>query len=507
MGTFEYERAASAAKQDRGLEEPIPERDDGPDTAALTPVTAGARPPGGQSPSPDGWVLAGRYRVVARIGSGGMADVFRAHDDVLGRDVAVKVFRSTVDDRDTAGVQRREMELRALARLNHPNLITLFDASMTDAPAYLVMELVEGPTLADRINAGALPEPEVCRIGVQIADALAYVHGQGMVHRDVKPANVLLGMQDGDSSDGPGRARLSDFGIVRLLGSERLTSADLTLGTASYLAPEQARGGDVQPSADIYSLALVLLEALTGTRTFDGPAMEAIVARLSGPPHIPQDLPGPWTSLLAAMTAMNPIERPPAAVVARILRGEPVSAAYPVAAAAAAALPAGVASADAPTSALRAAALGAGSAPARRRVRRAPVLATLLLFGLLAGGAALVFGIGHGTSPADGGQPTKAGVSTPTRAHATSPAAVVAPASPVKSSTRPHTSSAVPRTSTSRPAPTRTSAAPPPVAPTRPAITPVTTPADTTSSTASSTSTTAPSSATETPGTPSPTTP
>ena len=108
-------------------------------------------------------------------------------------------------------------------------------------------------------------------IGIQLADGLAYVHAQGMVHRDVKPENILLGVDRSDD-DSTVRARLSDFGIVRLLGSERLTSADLTLGTASYLAPEQARGSQVDPPADIYSLGLVLLEALTGRKEFQGPA-------------------------------------------------------------------------------------------------------------------------------------------------------------------------------------------------------------------------------------------
>ncbi|MDT4937059.1 MAG: eukaryotic-like serine/threonine-protein kinase, partial [Pseudonocardiales bacterium] len=233
-----------------------------------------------------GWVLSGRYRVHERLGSGGMADVFRAHDELLGRDVAVKVFRTLGPAEEAGGPERQERELQALARLSHPHLITLFDASITDRPAYLVMELVDGPSLAARLTDGPLPESEVRAIGSQIADALAYVHAQGMVHRDVKPANILLGT-DGIAGDGVGRARLSDFGIVRLLGTERLTAADFTLGTASYLAPEQARGGDVTPAADVYSLGLVLIEALTGTRSFDGTPVEAVLARLSRSPDVP----------------------------------------------------------------------------------------------------------------------------------------------------------------------------------------------------------------------------
>ena len=272
-----------------------------------------------------------------------MAEVFRATDTLLGRDVAVKVFRSVGATDDAAGAGRQEVELQALARLSHPNLITLFDASITDQPPYLVMELVDGPNLAARLAGGPLPEGEVRIIGAQIADALGYVHAHGMVHRDVKPANILLG-DDGTAGDGAGRARLSDFGIVRLLGSERLTAADFTLGTASYLAPEQARGGDVTPAADVYSLGLVLIEALTGKRSFDGPPVEAVLARLARDPEIPAELPAPWPPLLRAMTARDPETRPTPADVSRALRaGTPVVPAAAAVGAAVAAMGAGTA--------------------------------------------------------------------------------------------------------------------------------------------------------------------
>ena len=289
------------------------------------------------APPQDGWVLAGRYRVLDRIGSGGMAEVFRARDELLARDVAVKVFRRELDPADSAGgAQRQEIELQVLAQLSHPNLITLFDGRIADADgpneqAYLVMELINGPSLAARIADGPLPEAEVRAVAIQICHALSYVHGKGMVHRDVKPANILLGTDDiGDPGhvDGAGqvrepgaglRARLSDFGIVRLLDSAHLTNAEFMLGTASYLSPEQARGAEVGPPADIYALGLVLLEALTGERTFPGPAMTAVLARLDGPPPIPDELPEPWQAVLAAMTATEPADRPSAAQVASAL--------------------------------------------------------------------------------------------------------------------------------------------------------------------------------------------
>lgn len=295
--------------------------------------------PGRATADGGGRLLGGRYQVHAPIGSGAMADVYRARDTVLERDVAIKVFRPEYVAHDAASPwatpvagparERQQLEVAALARLNHPNLITLYDGcidptpadgrSAGHEPAYLVMELVDGPSLAARIAAGPLPEPAVREIAVQLADALAYVHARGMVHRDVKPANVLLG-HDRCDDDSTVRARLADFGIVRLLGTERLTGADFTLGTASYLAPEQARGSHVEPPADIYSLGLVLLEALTGRRAFTGPPVEAALARLSQRPGIPDGLPEPWPRLLHAMTETDPARRPSATAVARALR-------------------------------------------------------------------------------------------------------------------------------------------------------------------------------------------
>ena len=364
--------------------------------------------------------MGGRYRVVKRIGAGGMAEVFRAHDELLARDVAVKVFRTLpVTPDSSTGIERQQVELHALARLNHPNLITLFDGAInnTDGPAFLVMELINGPSLSARIADSTLTEREARELGIQIADALAYVHAEGMVHRDVKPANILLGT-DLTADDNTVRARLSDFGIVRLLGSERLTSVDFTLGTASYLAPEQARGSDVGPVADVYSLGLVLIEALSGARSFDGPPLDALAARLVRDPEIPAQLPAPWPSLLTAMTCGDAAARPTAAEVARTLREystEPV--AIPLAAPAGAAGASGaigLASADAETVGL--AALGAGAvadSPAadelwepidepRRRWRAGLLLGAAGLLAALGIGAMLLLGPTSAKTPTSG---------------------------------------------------------------------------------------------------------
>lgn len=271
-----------------------------------------------------GSVIGDRYELGERIGRGGMADVFRANDRSLDRPVAVKVLRTfTADDADRA---RFSAEARTLARLNHPGLVMVLDAGTAeDDHPYLVMHLVEGPSLADRIGEGRLPHSAVAKIGRQVADALAYVHDNGVVHRDVKPGNVLLGAH--------GRAWLADFGIARLLhDAARHTATGTMVGSPAYLSPEQLRGGDVGPAADVYSLGLVLLEALTGERAFPGSGVEAAMPRLHQQPALPDDLPSGWRELLGAMTALDPAARPGPAEVAQALdaleRGETPTVAY-----------------------------------------------------------------------------------------------------------------------------------------------------------------------------------
>jgi eukaryotic-like serine/threonine-protein kinase len=230
-----------------------------------------------------------------------MAEVYRAHDRVLQRPVAVKLLRSIAgSDSDRA---RFTDEALMLARLNHPGLVTILDAATTDDHPYLVMELIRGPSLAECCAGVALEPARVAAIGAQLADALGYAHSCGVVHRDLKPGNVLLDNED--------RALVTDFGIARLMSeSARHTATGVTVGTAAYLAPEQVRGDDVTPAADVYSLGLVLLEALTGERAYRGSPTEVALARLSTRPAIPDTVSGPWRELLGAMTALTPGDRP-----------------------------------------------------------------------------------------------------------------------------------------------------------------------------------------------------
>ena len=430
-----------------------------------------------------GELLGGRYRVDQRIGVGGMAEVFRAHDIVLGRNVAIKLFRGDGElPEGSNGEQRRGAELQALAQLSHPNLITLYDGMVNPkAPgehAYLVMELITGPNLAGRLSTGPLSELEARAIGGQIADALSYVHARGMVHRDVKPANILLG-QDASGEDSQPRPRLSDFGIVRLLGSEHVTTANMFVGTASYLAPEQARGDEVGPAADVYALGLVLLEGLTGTKCFEGSALEVAMARLSRSPEIPPELPEPWPGLLAAMTAMEPEHRPRASQVAELLRGTSdtsvLSAAVPFAEGGAQQSASAMTSAFAPGwLAADAAAPPAeddypSPAPQRRAGRRAAVIGLLVAaLAALAAGTYLLAqsptkhlptapvttpSISH-QAPAThtSAPPPTSSAPTSSRAPSSSPT----PSSSAPATTAPATSSAVPSTSA---APTASSSA------------------------------------------------
>ncbi|MCZ2402562.1 serine/threonine protein kinase [Paenarthrobacter sp. Z7-10] len=265
-------------------------------------------------------LLAGRYRLGQVIGRGGSAAVYRATDESLGREVALKLFPPGVPD--TEELRRYEGEIQVLAQFNHPSLVTLYDAGM-DSPSdgeprtFLTMELIDGQDLGRRLRQGPLPAVDTAGVGADLAAALHYVHSRGVIHRDVKPANILLAA---DHSGVFVRPKLADFGIARIIEGTRLTVTGATVGTAGYLSPEQATGSAVGPASDIYSLGLVLLECLTGQTEYPGSAVEAAVARLHRSPRVPPDLGPEWVSLLSAMTAMEPQDRPPAADVSAGLR-------------------------------------------------------------------------------------------------------------------------------------------------------------------------------------------
>jgi tRNA A-37 threonylcarbamoyl transferase component Bud32 len=228
-------------------------------TVARTAATA-AQPAPGPASGLTGTLLD-RYTLGRRVGSGAFGSVWRARDERLQRDVAVKILaRELVSD------GRFEREARAAARLSHPGIVTLYEASVDDDGAYLVSELVDGATLDRLLAEGALSDRDILRIGLALCDALDHAHGQGVVHRDVKPSNVLV--PTGGSDDRPPArgqaAKLTDFGVARVIDSDSLTLTGDVIGTLNYMAPEQAAGLEAAESADLYSLAVVLYEALTG---------------------------------------------------------------------------------------------------------------------------------------------------------------------------------------------------------------------------------------------------
>ncbi|WP_370616380.1 serine/threonine-protein kinase [Mumia sp. Pv 4-285] len=263
-----------------------------------------------------GELVDGRYRLLALVGRGGMADVYRARDEVLGRTVAVKMMRAEAGVEVEDALRRHEMEAKIGAGVSHPGVVTVFDVQPSSDNPYLVMEFVPGKTLSRVLVDGAMAPVVVADIGAQLGDALAAIHEAGVVHRDIKPSNAMLVEQ----GDGSYQVKLTDFGVSRYLEGTRLTSPDLLVGTARYLSPEQAVLDEVGPRADVYALGLVLLEALTGEEAFPGSRVETLSARLHRPPRIPAELGDGWALALGAMTRRDPDERPDAAGAAAALR-------------------------------------------------------------------------------------------------------------------------------------------------------------------------------------------
>jgi eukaryotic-like serine/threonine-protein kinase len=314
-------------------------------------------------------VLDGRYRLLSRLGSGGMAVVWVARDKRLGRDVAVKVLSDVLAGH--ADYRRRfEREARVAAGLNHPGLVGIHDFSAESERPFLVMELIRGDTLAERIAAGRTAELDPVALARELLSALAYIHAAGVVHRDVKPGNVLI--------DADGRPRLTDFGIARPEDATALTQTGQVIGTRSYMAPELQRGEPATPRSDLYALG-VTLEECGGGRD---PALASLIDRLRA--SDPAERPASADQALASLTG-----------TAATVPGPATEATKP--------LPA-----TGPTAPL-AGDPGAGPPAGERHRGLAPggVLAALAVLAAIALAVVLVSG-GEERSPSDSGQPGQA---------------------------------------------------------------------------------------------------
>jgi eukaryotic-like serine/threonine-protein kinase len=251
-------------------------------------------------------LIADRYALRAPLGRGGMGVVWRAQDAVLGREVAIKevVFPATMAEAERRPARARVLrEARAAARLNHPAAVTLYDVVADQGVTFIVMELVNAPTLADLVREGGpLPVERVAEIGVQVAGALEAAHQAGIIHRDVKPANVMVPVR--------GTAKLADFGIASLQGDPQLTSTGLVIGSPAYMAPEQAKGEASGPPADFWALGATIFYAVEGQPPFDrGTSIATLAAVVNDPPRRPERA-GPLTPLLAALLDKDPRSRP-----------------------------------------------------------------------------------------------------------------------------------------------------------------------------------------------------
>src|SRR5216684_5201324 len=232
----------------------------------------------------------GPYEIIAPLGAGGMGEVFRARDTRLGREVAIKVLPQHLSDQPEIRA-RFEREARTISTLNHPNICVLFDVGYEGDALYLVMELIEGETLADRLLRGPLPGPELLRFGTQVADPLDRAHRAGVVHRDLKPGNIMITR---------GGAKLMDFGLSRMTGlasgapgsasaatltksptiAQALTAEGTLLGTFQYMAPEQLEGREADARSDIWALGCVLYEMATGRRAFEARSQASLIAAI-----------------------------------------------------------------------------------------------------------------------------------------------------------------------------------------------------------------------------------
>ncbi|WP_314171813.1 serine/threonine-protein kinase [Streptomyces winkii] len=261
-------------------------------------------------------LVAKRYRTLELLGRGAMGEVWRAEDTALGREVAVKLLLEQVAMDNAA--ERFRHEAQTAARLNHPNVVAVYDFDEEDGRAYLVMELVPGRSLRHELAArGALDIDEVRRTGAQAAAGLAAAHAHGVVHRDVKPGNLLL------TADGT--VKVADFGIARaaMEAGSSMTTTGAVLGTGNYLAPERGMGRDAEPASDVYALGCVLYEMLCGRPPFTGDPAAVVYQHVDQPPQHPAelrpDVPAALAASVLGMLAKDPAARPTAGEAARFL--------------------------------------------------------------------------------------------------------------------------------------------------------------------------------------------
>jgi serine/threonine-protein kinase len=270
----------------------------------------------------------GRYRIQRKLGAGGMADVYLAEDQELGRRVAIKILNGRHAN-DDQFIERFRREAKNAAALNHPNIVSIYDRGEAEDTYYIAMEYLDGRTLKELIvSRGAAPMNVAIEYARQILSALRFAHRHGIVHRDIKPHNVLV--------DGEGRVKVTDFGIARA-GTSQMTETGSIVGTAQYLSPEQAKGGEVDPRSDLYSLGVVLYELLTGKTPFDGETpVEIAMKHLSTAPKPPSklrpDIPRELDMVVLRALAKNPDERYQSADemeadLERVARGASVAAA------------------------------------------------------------------------------------------------------------------------------------------------------------------------------------
>ena len=222
----------------------------------------------------------GRYKILGELGRGAMGIVYKADDPNLDRHVALKTILLQEDSAGRAEYQKRFMlEAKAAGKLNHPSIVTTFDYGEHDGLAYLAMELLEGTDLRSRLQKEAIPAAEAVEIARQVAEGLAYAHARGIVHRDIKPGNIML--------NGDGQAKIMDFGLARMRMADHKTSTGMVLGTPRYMSPEQISGQPVDQRSDLFSLGIVLYEMLTGTRLFAGENIEQVQHLIVETEHVP----------------------------------------------------------------------------------------------------------------------------------------------------------------------------------------------------------------------------